>query len=197
MTLSLDTASVASMMLLIQLLNRNAWNAPTDDKGNAVGSALYDQDGYYAGQWSPYGMRVYKYPIQFGGAGHVVRYTNISTPTDEETFIACEIKNASVLQDSSLVLRQTGGAGVPYTSGNVTTTRPAVLVTVWSGDGATGDHDANPTSGWTKFAAVNRPGASYIQAACAYKQVPDKGTYSVDWTPTGNEGAIVFLGAFQ
>jgi hypothetical protein len=196
-TLSLNTQASGSMMLLAQWMNRTAWNAPTDDKGNAVGAAVYDQDGYYGGQWDPYGPRIYAYRIASGGSGHGVRFTNISTPTDETTFMACEIKGATRLHSSSLVLRQAAGAGVPYSSGNVSTDRPALLVSIWGGDGATGEHDANPPAGWTKFAAVNRPGASYIQMACAWKAAPLKGTYSIDWTPTGNEGAIVFLGAFE
>lgn len=196
-TLSLNTQTSGSRMLLIQLMNRTAWNAPTDDNGNTVGAADYDQDGYYGGQWSPYGMRVYEYGITTGGTAHVVRFTNISNPTDETTFIAVEIKNSSVMQSSSLKLCQAAGAGVPYTSNTVTTTGPALLISCWAGDGASGDHDANPPAGWTKFAAVNRPNTSYIQGACAYKYVQGPGTYSIDWTPTSNEGAIVILGAWQ
>jgi hypothetical protein len=96
------------------------------------------------------------------------------------------------------VNRAAAGAGVPYSSAAVVTTGPALLVSFWSGDGASGDHDANPDANWTKFGAVNRPGASYIQGAAAYRQVNERGTFWCNWTtPISSEGGIIFLGALQ
>ena len=91
------------------------------------------------------------------------------------------------------------GAGVPYTSAAVTTTGSALLIAAWGGDGGVGtvNQTATPGSGWTLIESLFLGSTAYIQAAVAVKAVSAAGTYTCDWTPAEDQGAILFLAAVQ
>lgn len=121
------------------------------------------------------------------------------TTTAESTLMLVEVTGASVIQDTSIVARQRQGAGVAYSSASVTTTGPALLVSIWGGDGDTNftDQSATPEAGFEVIESLFLGQTAYIQAACAVKRVNAAGTYTCAWTPTQNQGGIVALAAIQ
>lgn len=189
------TTQASGSSLIVATFGRAAnYSAPTDNKGNTL--ALLESSGYASGLWSGYGLEAYGVANAASGSGHTVSLTKVNG-YEESTLIAVEAKGATI-QDTSVVNRAGAGAGVPYTSASVTITGPALLVSVWGGDGGFGiSQEANPEAGWTSIESLNLPDTSYIQAHCAVKRVSAAGTYTVDWTPVANQGAIIFLAAVQ
>ncbi len=89
-------------------------------------------------------------------------------------------------------------SGETLTSGNVTTTGPAMLVAFWWGDGGIREMTAVPNNGFVVIESfLHLPGSSGVQAAVAVRQVDTAGTYSVTWTGQPDQGAILWLLAFQ
>jgi hypothetical protein len=170
--------------------------APTDNKGNTY--SLLEAEGYYGGQWPGYGPEIYACANAVGGAGHALSVAKPGYPTDESTIIAVEVKNGGVIQDSSIVARQSAGASANLVSASVTTTGPAVLVSFWNGDGApVVPLAAQPEAGWTEVREVALDGVFHIQMACAVKEVTAAGTYTCTWTPSGNQGGVIAMVAVQ
>lgn len=130
-----------------------------------------------------------------GGANHTVTIVKNSEPAGEITIPFIEIENAGVLQD---VAQNYPESGTTLTSGSVTTTGPATLVALWWGDGSGTMHSAVPNNG---FAVIDSflllPDNSGVQCAVAVKQVVAAGTYDVTWTDDPDQGAILWLLAFQ
>jgi hypothetical protein len=195
-TVTIDTQPSGSTILAVTFTDPGIYGAPTDNKGNTY-TLVQAQSGYYGGRWAPYGLEVYAKTDAAGGTGHAVSITK-STPTAESTLIVVEATGTTI-QSSSIVTRDGAGAGVAYASGSVTTTGPALLVAVWGGDGGVGtaDQTATPGAGWTVIDSLFLGFTAYIQAAVAVKLVEDAGTYTCDWTPVENQGAILFLAAIQ
>lgn len=87
---------------------------------------------------------------------------------------------------------------VALTSGSVTTTGPATLVAVWFGDGYFFDMTTVPDNGFTVIdSLLHLPPDSAVQCAVAYRDVAEAGTYNVTWTQRPNQGAALWLFAFQ
>lgn len=195
-TTTLNTRPSGSSLIVCVLGDNTTQQTPTDNKSNTF--TLLKQSGYSGGLWAPYDMRVYGKANAAGGSNHTVSVVKSSAPTAEATLIVIEGTGA-VIQDSSIVARAAAGAGVAATSGTVTTTGPALLVSFWGGDGGVGtlDQTATPSAGWTTTDSLFLGGTAYIQAAAAVRQVSAAGTYSVDWTPVANQGAILFIAAIQ
>lgn len=170
---------------------------PTDNKGNTFVSL--GSSGYAGGLWSGYGLELWAKANAAGGSGHTVSVVKATDAADESTVAVVEARGASVLQDYTIVNRAAAGAGVSYSSGNVVTTGPALLVSVWGGDGGTGlsTQEANPEAGWSMIESLFLAGTAYIQMAVAVRQVGAAGTYACAWTPVDNQGAIVAIAAFQ
>ena len=81
---------------------------------------------------------------------------------------------------------------------SVTTTGPATLIAVWLGDAYAFDMTAVPDNGFTVIEQLLQlPPASAVQCAVAYRDVDAAGTYAVRWTESPNQGAILWLFAFQ
>jgi hypothetical protein len=193
--ITINTQASGSSILAIAFGDATAYAAPTDNKGNTY--SLLESSGYQGGLWAPYGMKAYGKANAAGGSSHTVSVVK-DTPVNESTLLVIEAKG-STIQDTSVITRAGAGDGVAYTSASVTTTGPALLVAVWSGDGYAGitDMSAAPENGWTLLESLFLTGASYIQAALAVKAVSSAGTYTVDWTPANSQGAILFLAAVQ
>jgi len=196
-TVTLNTQASGSSMVVCTLGDPGVNTVPTDNKGNTYTSLL--SNGYFGGAFAPFNMIVYAKTNAAGGSSHIVSMSKPSNTVQESTLIGVETKNSLTIQSSSIVARATGGAGVAYTSASVTTTAPALLLTFWGGDGAQTltDQSAAPASGWTMTDSLFLGLTSYIQAAAAYKLVTAAGTYTVDWTPTQSQGAIIALIALQ
>ncbi|NCT68909.1 MAG: hypothetical protein GXC76_14885 [Rhodanobacteraceae bacterium] len=88
--------------------------------------------------------------------------------------------------------------GATVTSGRVTTTGPALLVAAWFGDAYAFHMTAVPDNGFTVIERlVELPPESAVQCVVAYRQVAEAGTWQVSWTESPNQGAVLWLLAFQ
>lgn len=164
---------------------------PTDSKSNtwvAYGTEIYNG---YGGSFS---VRMYLCENGVGGSGHNVSFVKVDPP-GEATVPFIEVKNADVLVDYA---QNYPAAGTTLTSGDVTTTGPAVLVAFWWGDTSGLTHTAVPNNDFVVIEAfLNLPPGSGVQMAVAAKEVASAGTYNVTWTETPDQGAALWLFAFQ
>ena len=194
-TVTLTTQASGSTLIVVTLTDPGIYGTPTDTYSNAY--SLLESSGYHGGLWSPFGMEVYGKAGAAGGSSHAVSISK-SSASEESTLIAIEATGATI-QDTSIVTRAGAGAGVPYTSASVTTTGSALLIAAWGGDGGVGtvNQTATPGSGWTLIESLFLGSTAYIQAAVAVKAVSAAGTYTCDWTPAEDQGAILFLAAVQ
>lgn len=164
---------------------------PTDSKSNtwvAYGTEIYNG---YGGSFS---VRMYLCEDGVGGSNHSVSFVKVDPP-GEATVPFIEVKNADVLVDYA---QNYPAAGTTLTSGDVTTTGPAVLVAFWWGDASGLTHTAVPNNDFTVIEAfLNLPPGSGVQMAVAAKEVAAAGTYNVTWTETPDQGAALWLFAFQ
>lgn len=196
-SVTIASGAAGSSLLVCAMGDSSTMAAPTDSKGNTL-SALRSSN-YFGDQWAPYNMRVYGKANMVGGSSHTISATKTGGETNESTLIAIEVAGGTVIQDSSIVARESGGSGVALNSGTVTTTGPALLVSFCSGDGnIIASHVLNAEAGWAVPESIFlAPGTSYIQTAAAVKYVGGPGTYSLQWTPVGDQGAIIFVAAVQ
>jgi hypothetical protein len=195
-TVTITTQATGSSLIVFAFSDPGIYDTPTDNKSNTF--SLLESSGYHGGLWAPFTMEVYGKAGAAGGSGHAVSITK-SSPSEESTLIVIEAKGGNTIRDTSIVTRAGAGAGVAYTSGDVTTTGKALLVAAWGGDGGVGltDQTATPGAGWQTVEALFLGGTAYIQAAVAVRHVSAAGTYSCDWTPVENQGAILFLAAVE
>jgi hypothetical protein len=165
---------------------------PTDNKGNRY--ELLGSVQNYAPLWPNSGAAVYASPSSVGGAGHV--FTAPMPAADEITLAAVEIKNGGVIQDYKW---SKAPAGRAQTSPSVTTTGPATLIAIWTGDSdgdATGHVTAVPDNG---FRTINSQTYAKcgVEVVTAAKDVAAPGSYDVTWTATPVQGANLWLIAVQ
>lgn len=165
--------------------------APTDSKSNAWqhmgGSAYLGWSGLFDAQ-------VYVAQNGTGGSGHTLSFAKPAQPASEITASLIEILGAQQLVGFSLV---NIGVGNALQSGSVTTTGPALLIAVWLGDAAGLNHTASPNNSFSNFISFGTlPPNSAVQMFVASRQVTAAGTYSVTWTESPDQGAILVLAAF-
>jgi hypothetical protein len=192
---TINTQTSGSSLVVVTFARLANYGTPTDNKGNTL--TLLESSGYHGGAYPDYGMEVYGVANAAGGSSHAVTLTK-TTANEESTLIVVEGKGTTI-QDTSIVTRAGAGAGVAYTSASVTTTGPALLIAAWGGDGNSGTNDqtATPENGWTLVESLYIGQTAYIQAGVAVKAVSGAGTYTCDWTPVENQGAILFMAAVQ
>lgn len=197
-TVTINSQVSGSSFAIVTLTDPGIYTTPTENKGNSSKIQLYESSGYAGGLWAPYGMEYYGIPNAAGGSSHTFQFTKTDT-VRESTLIVIEAVGGPVIEDTSITNVAAAGAGVPYSSATVTTSGPALLIASWSGDGGTGlaTQQVNVEAGWDMIESDFRTGIGYIQAAVAVKYVPEAGTYSVQWTPVANQGAILALSAHQ
>ncbi len=122
--------------------------------------------------------------------GHT--FTSTKANNDEITIAAIEVRNSTNVVDFSWIERLTS----PSLSADVTTTRDAVLIALWFGDGGIGTvHSATPNNGFTKIEELTLD-ASIVQLSVATKSV-GPGTHNVTWTSASGEGAQLWLIAIE
>jgi hypothetical protein len=194
---TLNTETLGSTLIVPQFCQFTNLNVPTDNKGNGTYSVLHDAIGYNGGLFPGFGLRLCSKTNIGGGSSHTLSATKNSNFGLEATMIAIEVKNGATIIAPAPVTRAAVGAGVALAAASITTTGPAMLIAIWGGDGASGQHDANPDGAWTKGQGLNLPDTFYIQAWTATRFVASAGTYTCTWTPTGNEGAILAMVAVQ
>ena len=196
-TTNIGTSVTGSTILQLSAGELSKMAVPTDNKSNTY--TQLQSSGYAGGLYPGFGFEVHGKANIAGGANHTVSFVK-SAPTDQEsTIIAVEVRGGATIQSSSIVARAGAGAGVPLTSSSVTTTGPAFLVSFWGGDSDVFENpkDAAPPTGWTLHDQLFLDNTAYVQAAAASKYIGAAGTYTIDWTPTRNQGCIIFLAAVQ
>jgi hypothetical protein len=114
--------------------------------------------------------------------------------TNEITMAAIEVKNGGVIQDVEWNELTTPASS--QTSLNVTTTGPATLVAIWTGDSSSDSETAIPSNGFTTIDSELLASCDF-QAVVATKDVATAGSYNVTWFVTPNQGAQIILVAVQ
>ena len=192
-TSPIDTQVSGSSFLVFNAGFATNTNPPTDNKGNAW--KLHGSPVVYRGYGSRFDIKAYVALAARGGAGQAVSIVKNGTARGELTLAFIEIRNASVLQD---VAQNYPAAGARATSASVTTTGPATLIALWWGDGPFKRNSAIPDDGFTVIENfVDLPPESAVQGVVAYRQVDHAGTYDVTWTQAPQQGAALWLFAFQ
>lgn len=174
---------------------------PTGNNGN---SHTQQFSQAYGNGFTDYSLRGYYSYAVSGGSAHAVTGSKSSSTAEEATIALLSLSGGAIVS-SSVVQRVANGAGATHTSGTVTTTGPALLVAVASGDGnvnATAPTQTWPTGeGWTvrqsvAFGSGDAPWG-HIPLYVATREVASAGDYTVGVQMTINEGATIALYAVQ
>ncbi|WP_217343182.1 hypothetical protein [Rhodanobacter sp. C01] len=209
-------ASGSSLLVLISSYASNS-DDPTDSYSNTwkqLGPSVI-----YNGYDGKFNARAYVVLSARGGANHTVSITKSGDAGGEISVPIIEIRHAGVLKDVAQNYPVPGTVGrvtnklarvwhdvagnpsvssTSLTSGSVTTTGPATLIAVWWGDATVYSMTAVPDSGFKVIDSfLELPPNSGTQCAVAFRQVAAAGTYSVTWTGSPAQGAILWLFAFQ
>lgn len=158
----------------------------TDNASNTL--TLHDSAHNYGSLWPDSGVGIYTKANATGRSGCIVTDSKPSD-ADEITVMAVNVLNATTIEDFAFVYDTTGPTN---TSGNVTVTKPSVLVAVWSGDDANGEQGPNFGAGWTRLQTTTITTGNHVQMAMAARAV-SAGTYNVVITPQTSQGALTFL----
>jgi len=189
------TQPTGSTLLAVSLGWISNYATPTDSLTNTWTSlggmhpyATADsQTNFYTAAWAV--------PAARGGAGETLSAVKAGDPTGEISLALIEIKNGGVVKQVAYAYPS---SDKPITPGSVTTSGPATLIAVWSGDSWDLSHTAVPNNGFTVFDSYLKLGpTSGVQVALASKDVPAAGTYSVTWTETPAQGAACYLIAIE
>jgi hypothetical protein len=216
-TSAMHTQADGSSLLVLVAGHADNNAEPTDSYANTwkrIGEPVT-----YEGYDGRFNARAYIAIGAHGGRGHTVQVVKNGSPNGEITVPFLEIVHAGKLQDvaqnypapgvaaraaNKLTRAWQGIVGNPdttstvLTSGTVTTTGPATLVAVWLGDAYIYSMSAKPGDGFKVIDSyLHLPPNSGVQCAVAIKQVDAAGTYSVSWSGTPAQGAILWLFAFQ
>lgn len=162
----------------------------SDNQGNGTYDQLGTRHAYT--NWVNSGTALYAKQITSGGSGHAV-IADKPDPSDEVTLLAVEARGVNAIIDHRWVEDLTS----PNTSASVTVTGPAVLVSFWWGDNASGELLPAVSSGWALLDNTSSLASNHVQSASAYRVVSAAGTYSIDWTPSTSQGAQVYIVALQ
>ncbi|GAB2555233.1 hypothetical protein [Rhodanobacter koreensis] len=209
-------ASGSSLLVLVSSYASNS-DDPTDSYSNTwkqLGPSVT-----YNGYDGKFNARAYVALSARGGANHTVSVTKSGDAAGEISVPIIEIRHAGVLKDVAQNYPVPGTVGraanklarvwhdvagdpsvssTALTSGSVTTTGPATLIAVWWGDATVYSMTAVPDNGFKVIDSfLELPPNSGTQCAVAFRQVKAAGTYSVTWTGSPAQGAILWLFAFQ
>jgi hypothetical protein len=189
-TSGINTQASGSSLVAFTAGYANNSGGPSDSEGNTWTHAGTEVYTGYGGQFD---VRGYYVEVATGDTGHTVTFQADGTPAGEMTVPFIEIKNAGELIDYA---HNYPAAGNPLTSSNVTTTGPALLVALWWGDATGLTHTAVPNNGFTVIESFVSWPSTAVQCVVATREVP-AGTYNVTWTETPDQGAPLWLFAFQ
>ena len=192
-TSPITTQSSGSSLIVFESSYTGNLTLPADTYRNSwtqVGDSVF-----YIPYGEAFAVTGYVSLLATGGFGHTVSFDKPAYPSGEITVPFIEVRNAGVLQD---VVQNYPQFGATLTSGNVTTTGPATLVAYWWGDGGIKEMTAVPNNGFVVIESfLHLPDNSGVQAAVAARQVNAAGTYNVTWTGVPEQGAVLWLFAFQ
>lgn len=216
-TSAIHTQDDGSSLLVLVAGHADNDASPTDSYANTW--KLIGEPVTYNGYDGRFNARAYIAINAHGGKHHTVQIAKGGSPNGEITLPFVEITHAGKLQDvaqnyptpgiaaraaNKLTRAWQGMVGNPDTtstllhSGTVTTTGPATLVAVWLGDAYIYSMTAVPGDGFKVIDSyLHLPPNSGVQCAVAIRQVDAAGTYSVTWSGSPAQGAILWLFAFQ
>lgn len=191
-------ATAGTLLSWVGILTANFAGPVTGNNGNTYTQAFSQA---FPSPYTAYTIRGYRSYSAGGGSDHTFTVDKSSGAIGECTLVGLLLSGGSIV-DSSVTQQDNAGAGHTFTSGSVTTTGPALLVAVASGDG-----DPNavaPTQtwpvGWTVHKSVARTSSQdasgHIPFYLATKEVTT-GTHTVDVQVTNDEGLILALYAVQ
>lgn len=192
-TSPITTAATASTLLVFSAGYTDNNLPPSDNYANAwtqLGTPVV-----YRGYNGAFDVTAYLVLRASGGVGHTVSIVKNNVPAGEITVPFVELRDAGVLQSVAVNYPPASSA---LTSGDVTTTGPATLIAVWWGDATGLHHSAIPDNGFSIIENfVELPPNSAVQCVVAAKQVAGAGTYNVTWATSPEQGAPLWLLAFQ
>jgi hypothetical protein len=166
---------------------------PTDNKGN-IWSPL-GAPVVYRGYNGAFDVKAYAVFGAHGGNGHSLSIVKNAEAAGEITVPFIEIRQSAALH---AIAQNYPAAAAVVTSASVNTSGAATLLALWWGDAAGLQHSAIPNNGFSIIENfVNLPPNSAVQCVVAVRQVTSAGTYSVSWTQSPSEGAVLWLLAFQ
>jgi|GEM_PF-393027 len=193
-TKAVATQTAGSTLLAVSMGWKTNYATPTDAMANtwtSLGMHLYatadSQTNFYTAVWSAAASR--------GSAAETLTVAKNDKPTGEVSLALVEVKNGGLIKQVAYAYPTADQATTP---GSVTTTGPATLIAIWSGDSWDLNHTAVPSDGFTVFDSyLNLGPTSGVQIALASKSVAAAGTYSVTWAATPKQGAACYLIAIQ
>lgn len=192
-TTPVDTQQSGSSFVVFNAGSIGNARMPTDTHGNQW--TLLGDPVVYHGYDGRFDVKAYTALAGHGGANHAVSIVKDGQPSSELTLLFVEVRNASRLQQ---VAQTYASKGPSATSDTVVTTGPAVLLAVWWGDGPFKSQWAIPGDGFTTIENfVDLPPNSAVQAVAAVRRVDAAGSYAVTWQQSPEQGAILWLMAFQ
>lgn len=215
-TASLATQPNGSALLVLNGGYTSNAEGPTDSYANTW--SKLGKTVVFGGYGGRFNVKAYLALPAHGGSDHSISIVKHGNEGGEISVPVIEIRNAGVLQDMAQnypspsltgkyydkLARAFGRSGhsptdgPTLTSGDVTTTGPAVLIAVWWGDATVYHMTAVPDNGFMVIDSfLELPPNSGVQCAVAYRQVASAGVYHVSWTGTPAQGAILWLFAFQ
>ncbi|GLQ46114.1 hypothetical protein GCM10007862_11650 [Dyella lipolytica] len=215
-TAPLDTQPSGSALLVLNGGYTSNADGPTDNHDNTW--SQLGRSVVFGGYGGRFNVKAYLALPARGGSDHTISIVKHGNEAGEISVPVIEIRNAGVLQDVAQNYPSPNLAGKYYdklaralgrsghsptdgptlTSGDVTTTGPALLIAVWWGDATVYHMTAVPDNGFAVIDSfLDLPPNSGVQCAVAYRQVASAGVYHVSWTGTPAQGAILWLFAFQ
>lgn len=171
--------------------------------GNNGNSHTQQFSQAYGNGFTNYSLRGYYCYNAAGSANHAVTGTKTTGTSEEATIGILVLSGGQIGSRASVVQRVAAGAGATLTSGTVTTTGPALLVAVASGDGNV--NATAPTQVWPAqwkvlhgiaYGSGEAPNG-HIPLYIATREVSSAGDYTVGIQMTINEGATIALYAVQ
>lgn len=203
-SITLAGASAAGLLLLSWVaVEKVNWAGPVAGNNGDAYTLVETHD--YPSPFTAYGMRFCSCAASAGGSASTQSGTKSQGTSDEVTLAGLALSGGTVVSKSA-VTRAANGAGATHTSGSVTTTGRALLVSVCSGTGdvnATAPTQTWPTgeNGWTVLQSVARSSAAapngHVPLYLAVREVSAAGTYTVGVQTTINEGLMMLLYAVQ
>ena len=184
----IDTSSGSILLTAVAMGALSNMHAPSDNYGNPF-RELLPAHNYV--NWQGSGQQLFAATGIKGGKGTIVTET-MPDVNDEVTLSVLEIRGAHRIAAVSVSETPTKG---PVTSASVTTQGPAILVAWWWGDGGIAQSSATTSAGWTRVHSLSKAQADtgLVQTELATRAVDAAGTYSITWSTTPDQGAVVYL----
>lgn len=198
-TVTLTGKTAGSTIVVVSMGEFARMSTPTDTSSTSFTQRGTNQ-AYAGGLWPGFGPRVHANTGVSGSGSYTVSVDKDNAfPLEEISIAVLEvIGGVSIVQSQGSVAA--GGAGVGYSSPSITTTGPAVIFAIWSGDADTATNPKDVAvsgTGWSLLESSFQSSVPYVQFAVAVRVVTAAGTYSCTWTPTANQGAAMQMVAVQ